>query len=411
MGMLLVLSSVWLRRRFYDLFLLIHIAFSILTIVSLFYHTSVFVDRQYDGYLWPVVAIWVFDRFLRLVRLTYCNLRVASGGKFISTTKATATYSEAANVVKLVVSPAHSLLRPRPGQYYFVYRPLRWKGWESHPFTVGSWRDESDYVRNDVYSSSASSSGDARPRSINDDKEKEGSVVNASHDSSRSNSVSKPLAASGQELIFWLRPRDGFTRELRDHCRKFDNFTSTSSILIEGPYGHHAKLHNYETVLLIAGGTGMSGIVCYIQEHIRRVKAGKPVRTQNIQVIFSCKQEAFIREVCAAELREAVSRDDIDFQFFSTGTQMSISSAAGSKTEAPNRGVNVEVVVSHGRPDLGAAVSSAAQAIAEGGARAGRLAVLVCGPASMADQARKSVRRAMKEGRRNIEYIEETFGW
>ena len=116
MSMLFVLSSVWIRRRFYELFLLVHIAFSVLTIVSLFYHTSVFVDREYDGYLWPVVAIWVFDRFLRLARLTYCNVRVLSGGQLVSMTRSTATYDEAADVVKLVVSPARPLLRPRPGQ-------------------------------------------------------------------------------------------------------------------------------------------------------------------------------------------------------------------------------------------------------------------------------------------------------
>jgi hypothetical protein len=36
MSALLIFSSVWLRKRFYELFLLIHIALSIVVIVSLF---------------------------------------------------------------------------------------------------------------------------------------------------------------------------------------------------------------------------------------------------------------------------------------------------------------------------------------------------------------------------------------
>jgi len=36
MSLLLVLSSVWLRRKAYEVFLVIHIVFSILVIVGLF---------------------------------------------------------------------------------------------------------------------------------------------------------------------------------------------------------------------------------------------------------------------------------------------------------------------------------------------------------------------------------------
>jgi ferric-chelate reductase len=36
MSMLLVLSSIWLRKQVYEIFLLLHIALSVLVIVSLF---------------------------------------------------------------------------------------------------------------------------------------------------------------------------------------------------------------------------------------------------------------------------------------------------------------------------------------------------------------------------------------
>ena len=58
MSLLLGLSSFWLRRHAYEVFLLIHIAFAVVIIVGLFYHTAIF-EGEYDGYLWPLVAIWL----------------------------------------------------------------------------------------------------------------------------------------------------------------------------------------------------------------------------------------------------------------------------------------------------------------------------------------------------------------
>jgi len=40
-----------------------------------------------------------------------------------------------------------------------------------------------------------------------------------------------------------------------------------------------------------------------------------------------------------------------------------------------------------------------------------RVAVLVCGPSAMADEARIAVHGVMKRGCFGIEYFEESFGW
>lgn len=40
-----------------------------------------------------------------------------------------------------------------------------------------------------------------------------------------------------------------------------------------------------------------------------------------------------------------------------------------------------------------------------------RTAVLVCGPAEMADEARMAVHAVLKQGYRDVEYFEESFGW
>lgn len=70
-------------------------------------HTEIF-EGAYDPYLWPLVAIWVFDRFIRLVRLVYCNIYVRLS-KNLLTTKTTAVYDKDAEVIRLEViqGPKH----------------------------------------------------------------------------------------------------------------------------------------------------------------------------------------------------------------------------------------------------------------------------------------------------------------
>ena len=90
----------------------------------------------YNPYLWPVVAIWVFDRFLRLVRLVYCNVHVRHN---TLSTPSTISYDEDSNLIRLEVLAPSPKIKPAPGQYYYLYQPMTWRGWENHPFSLGAW--------------------------------------------------------------------------------------------------------------------------------------------------------------------------------------------------------------------------------------------------------------------------------
>ena len=69
-------------------------------------------------------------------------------------------------------------------------------------------------------------------------------------------------------------------------------------------------------------------------------------------------------------------------------------------------GVLESVRVGTGRPDVRAHVEEAA-----GRVGSGRLAVMACGPAQMADEARRAVVWALGVGFRRVEYFEESFKW
>lgn len=61
--------------------------------------------------------------------------------------------------------------------------------------------------------------------------------------------------------------------------------------------------------------------------------------------------------------------------------------------------------IAHGRPDVAAIISGAARE------RRGSLAVVVCGPASLADDARAAFVSELKQGQGNMELFMEAFNW
>lgn len=65
---------------------------------------------------------------------------------------------------------------------------------------------------------------------------------------------------------------DGWTKRLRNECLRSPTLTVDSTFLIEGPYGQYSPVHNYENVILIAGGSGIAGALPYIKEHLLRTR-------------------------------------------------------------------------------------------------------------------------------------------
>jgi ferric-chelate reductase len=337
-------------------------------------------------------------------------------------TNALATYSKETDVIRLEVIPGSTFFKPRPGQHYYMYQPLSWKGYENHPLTLGAWSSVFD---NDAY----------QLPSVSTHTTKKGIEVSTTAISSGSASSSsrqehnETVPAGGLRLTFWIRPYKGWTRRLRNECMKAsDGVVVRSNILIEGPYGETTPMHNYEIVILIAGGTGISAVVPYIQEHIHRSapqkkdgKAAFSTRTRRIDLVWTSRQAAYINDVASRELLPALARDDIHPSFFYTqksGSDVTLPDTVVAQISlvddngfGPTLPRNAEIEIEHGRPDIKSTILDVARSNKAEGSAAGRIAILVCGPAGMADEARAAVHVAMKEGCRSIEYIEEAFGW
>ncbi|KNG89121.1 FRE family ferric-chelate reductase [Aspergillus nomiae NRRL 13137] len=377
----------WFRRRTYETFLVLHILFSVAALVGCFYHTIIFEDYEYWIWLWPAVGFWAADRLLRVVRLVYYNLHVRTNvGKSIQYTRSSATYDEASDVIRLEVIPGSSRLQPTPGQYYYLYQPFRLTGWENHPFTLGAWS----------YETGLPTSQKSMPSLAKGDDTVDVTRVPLLSDSS-SGSRTPPEdipsldKSQRQRLVFWIRPFDGWTRHLRQQCIKSHGRTLDTTILLEGPYGEQFPLWEYESILLIAGGTGIAAA----SDAHPKYSPGLDESTGGIRP-----------RSCHSRAKFSLARDDFRASFYVTSA-----TAAGGLDECSTLCEELSgkaIEVGHGRPDL--------QALVLGHAHEAQLsdcsaAVLMCGPPAMADEVRTAVYQTMRQGYQGVRYIEESFSW
>ncbi|KAG9600986.1 putative plasma membrane ferric-chelate reductase, partial [Aureobasidium melanogenum] len=383
MCLLLLLSASWLRIKFYETFLVLHIMLSVVTLVGCFLHTSIF-DARYDAYLWPIVIVWLLDRALRLFRLVACNVHVRLGKQVIHHTHSIASYSEESDVIRLDVRTNSFLTQSAAGQFYYLYQPSNWQGYENHPFTLGAW------------SSQSSASEDADTYLLQDDD------LPNQFDQSESG---PKYQSTVQNLTFWIRPYDGWTRRLRDECIQAPTRLIEPTILLEGPYGHHCPISSFDSVLLVAGGTGIASAVPYVLEHMALSKTGRS-DTTHMHLLWTVRQASFIEEVFAQELRTAAQRDDFSADLFFT--RQSEEPKHGEEQLRSEENVYLRSRLQYGRPDIAAAITKAATRAEMTGVK---LAVLVCGPPAMADEARLAVHRSLKRGCHSLQYFEESFGW
>ncbi|GAQ35739.1 ferric reductase family protein [Aspergillus tubingensis] len=359
MSVLLIHSITWLRRKWYEIFLISHIVLAIIIIYALFQHTRPD-GPQWNPYLWTVVAIWTFDRILRVLRIAYCNLRTQVSESKISLPSSTVTYAPDSDLMTIdIEAPSH--LTPKPGQHYFLSQPLSVHIVENHPFALGAYYQ-----------------------------------------------ASCRLPKVKSKLTFYVRPYNGWTKSLRDRCIQANN-TIHPLLLLEGPYGHTAPLHTFDTALLIAGGTGIAATLPYILDYAARLKR-QTTETTRVHLIWSARQNGMFSTVFTEKLSHVLECQGVQVSFFCTGSALAspIESDKEVAVRSETKAAASDMRFYDGRPDIRGAVETEAEMAHECSTR---LAVLCSGPGMMADECRLAVYEAMRRGCRGIRYFEEAFTW
>jgi len=267
LGWLCIASLPILRNIAYEIFVMLHIPVSFAFVGLLFWHCQNYLTSW--SYLYATVAIWALSYFMRMFNLNW--LKPWRNAWLIGDEAAVTLMAE--NAIKVTIPTQMSW---RPGQ--FVY--LRMPGisvFENHPFTISSLCSEdfpSEY--GDLY----------------------------------------------RDCTLVFRPFGGFTRKVLETAIEKGPF-KTYRAYLEGPYGGmQRELAAFDTVILFAGGSGITAIVSQLLELIKRMRDGKAV-TKKIEVVWALKRlEAmdWFREelrIC----REFAPPDTVTCQFYVTAAK------------------------------------------------------------------------------------------
>ncbi|KAH7379419.1 ferric-chelate reductase [Phaeosphaeria sp. MPI-PUGE-AT-0046c] len=366
---LLAFSLYGIRRAHYEIFLVTHIVLSIVALWTMYYHVEIFVKGEWTIFIWPCLVIWVCDRVLRTGRILAFN-------RHFWRTRASASYDPSSNLIRMDVDGSNNWLAPEPGTYYYIHvlDDLLYAH-QSHPFTLAY----NTSNLQDVPSTPLSplSARPAPHRTLSDESTESDALLTSTKSSSKNN------------LVFLIRPYDGFTARLKSHCLLHP---TTLRVLIDGPYGHAEPLHHFPHVLFIVGGTG----VAVPLSHISRLLSPAS-RTHSLKIVWAVREHAFLASVLR-DFAGLLGDERVDMQVHVTQDKEVVDEVLGEDLKS------VRVVAR--RPDVRGVVARAAEDAGRGG-----LAVVACGPAMMADEARKASVEMLARGHAGVDYFEESFKW
>ncbi|WVQ99803.1 hypothetical protein IAU59_006945 [Kwoniella sp. CBS 9459] len=256
MSFMIVLSVRPLRERSYEVFLIVHIILALASLVLLRFHIT-HMRGEYEPFVWACVGVWGLDRAIRMCRVAVLTFKAfARSGK---NTLAVMS-DEKSGLIRLSISTSIRIT-PHPGDYYFLYTPLSLKPWENHPFTLASWEQD-------------------------------------------------PSAKNGTILHFLVAPQTGATKRWRKKVLKRKSRTDNVRILLEGPYGHTNPVEQYDRVLMVAGGSGITAMLPYIYKlcHHDENERFDNITTRFVTLVWIVKDTKYAADVLHHELREYISQ-------------------------------------------------------------------------------------------------------
>ncbi|KAI1357657.1 hypothetical protein F5Y08DRAFT_323812 [Xylaria arbuscula] len=374
------LAILPLRAKAYDTFLLFHIGLAILALIGCWYHLVPHFgfDYGYQVWLYLAFAFWSADRLARLFRLAYYNHFGAS--------EAIVEAVQGCDIFHITVFPRKWVFGP--GQHTFLYIP--WVGagkfWENHPFSVAKWTHPDDNINLDL------SSIELLPRQS--DSQKIVTSVEA-----RQANTPVPQTHKRASIQFLVRGQAGMTAALREHMSLYSYESRLGlTVYTEGPYaGHRSTLRPFQiadTVLCLVGGIGITYALGFIQEFVstnshRDTEAASRSnvigKTKRLILAWSAKEMALLEYVRQNFLEDC---EGAEYLFWCTGE--------GSPATK-------EAAITAGRMNISSMIRNSIEP-------GHQTTVLVCGPGSMADEARQRVVNGVRDGFK-IDLVEEAFCW
>ncbi|CCH46107.1 Ferric/cupric reductase transmembrane component 2 [Wickerhamomyces ciferrii] len=121
-AILLITGSYWVRKNYYEVFLLTHIIMAAIFLAGTWIHAG---DFNYQPWAYSMAAIWCFDRAVRIFRLIAFGVRTATA----------TVVSEETLKIKI---PKGKYWKAFPGAFGYVHFLKPTTFFQSHPFTIVS---------------------------------------------------------------------------------------------------------------------------------------------------------------------------------------------------------------------------------------------------------------------------------
>ncbi|KAF2215486.1 hypothetical protein CERZMDRAFT_105155 [Cercospora zeae-maydis SCOH1-5] len=373
-GCFMLLASIYyLREKYYDLFLAAHIGLSVVFFVTTWYHVIIF-NGEFNYYLYPCIAMWGLDRIFRLKRL----ILVSVMPRFSKGVKATLTHDPATEMIRLDVTDFLRNTRITPGVYYYLYIPDGIRGYESHPFTLCSWRRPG-----------ASLPEPTSPVDVVREKEADLSLHPAARDRAMEGEIAHSLL---------IRPYKGMTGRLEKKLlAEASDAPTQKTVFLEGPYGHTLDLSTYSEVLILCGGSGITTAISH-----SHFLAAKDSQTR-INICWAVPQRELADDICANELASVIKVGRLNVTVHLTSDDEDEEGVEGHHRGRSKRRQPYEVVL--GRPDVEAVMRRHRRLATR------NLAILTCGPPQFSDACRAAVVKILGEDGLEVGWYNESMTW
>ncbi|KAK5163470.1 uncharacterized protein LTR77_010652 [Saxophila tyrrhenica] len=405
-----VLAVGPLRHAFYEVFLNVHRVLAMVALAGVWVHLEK-ANLPQLPFIKLCISFWVAELVWRFFRIAYHNFSRKHG---VTKVTVEALPAEACRVT-------FDLSRPwvwKPGCHVHAYLPAI-ALWSSHPFSI-AWAEnrsrepalEIEMQEKAIYPPPPTKAMDAQSKSSglsvnnrrpdppnrtstwasNLSRTNPGTTAERTHQPESKN-IALPRDSAVTSVSLVMRARTGMTRKLYEKAAASPYRTFSTWGAIEGPYGGHESMSSYGTVILFAGGVGITHCVGYVHHLMLQYQAGI-TSAQKILLVWSVPNtEAleWVRIWMDKILKMEGRRDVLRIQLFVTKPRHrgEVISNTGSVQMFPGR-CNPQTVIQKEMQE-----------------RIGAMGVTVCGPGAFADAVRSAVRDVVEEG--NVDFVEEAF--
>ncbi|BGP13382.1 ferric-chelate reductase [Rhodosporidiobolus nylandii] len=235
-GLFLLCFFAWrpIRMRFYELFLVAHVCGAVLMLVGIIYHVP-----SLAVWLYVPLGFWIFERVARFLQLF--SISMLAKGEFRSPLiKAHATLIEGAVVLRVPFKG-----KWKAGQHAYIsfwstaFLRTPHIYFQSHPFSIAN-------------------------------------VPNCS----------EPDENGCHEMLFVMRTRDGLTKTLANKLAQSSTGSCDWMISLEGPYGGSTDTEQFDEILLVAGGSGISHVMSMLADILHRANTSY-ARASRVRVVWT----------------------------------------------------------------------------------------------------------------------------